>query len=168
MKKLLLIIFVLLLANTVTYGKGIDAYGKGIDAYGKGIDAYMQLLRYKDARTQKEVVITEVMQLTDKESSVFWPVYREYELEFNKLIDYRVELIKEFLINYDILTDEKASELVKKVFKLEKTKIKLQKKYFKKFKKALSATIAAKFMQLEKQINLLIDLQIYSELPFIK
>jgi len=161
MKKLLLIIFVLLLANTVTYGKGIDAYGKGIDAY-------MQLLRYKDARTQKEVVITEVMQLTDKESSVFWPVYREYELEFNKLIDYRVELIKEFLINYDILTDEKASELVKKVFKLEKTKIKLQKKYFKKFKKALSATIAAKFMQLEKQINLLIDLQIYSELPFIK
>jgi hypothetical protein len=154
MKKLLLVIIVLLLANTVSYGKGIDAY--------------MQLLRYKDARTQKDVIITEVMQLTDKESSDFWPVYREYELEFNKLIDDRIELIKEFLINYDILTDEKASELAKKVFKLEKRKTKLKIKYFKRFKKALSATIAAKFIQLENQINLVVDLQMYSELPFIK
>jgi hypothetical protein len=54
------------------------------------------------------------------------------------------------------------------VFALEKRRTKLKKKYFKKVEKALSATIAAKFIQVESQINLLADLQIASELPLIK
>jgi hypothetical protein len=44
----------------------------------------------------------------------------------------------------------------------------LKKKYFKKFDKVLPSKTVAKFFQLENQINLLIDLQIASELPFIK
>ncbi len=153
MKKLLLIIIVLLLTNTVSYGKGIDPY--------------IEILR-SDARSQKVAVITEAMQFTGKESSAFWPVYREYELELSEIMDDRIDLIKDFFQNYDNLIDEKAKELARKVFALEKRRTKLKKKYFKKFEKALSATIAAKFIQVENQINLLIDLQIASELPLIK
>ena len=152
MKKLLLIIIVLLLANTISYGNGVDAY--------------IELLK-SDIRTQKVAVITEAMQFTDEESSAFWPVYRKYELELSEIMDDRIELIKDFFQNYDNLTDEKARELAKKVFALEKRRTKLKKKYFKRFEKALSATIAAKFIQVENQINLLIDLQIASELPLI-
>ncbi len=144
---------VLLLANSVTYGSGLDAY--------------IQLLR-SDARTEKAAVITEAMQFTDEESSAFWPVYREYELELSKIIDDRIELIKDYSQVYDRLTDEKARELARKVFAIEKRRTKLKKKYFKRFSKALSPTIAAKFIQVENQINLLIDLQIASELPLIK
>ena len=54
------------------------------------------------------------------------------------------------------------------MFALEKRRTKLKKKYFKKFEKALSAITAAKFIQVENQINLLIDLQIASDLPLIK
>ncbi len=77
-------------------------------------------------------------------------------------------MIKDYVQNYDNLTDGKARELARKVFSLEKRRTKLKKKYFKRFEKALSATIAAKFIQVENQINLLIDLQIASELPLIK
>jgi hypothetical protein len=153
MKKLLFIIIVLLLANTVSYGKGVDAY--------------IELLK-SDMRTQKVAVITEAMQFTDKESSAFWPVYKKYEFELSEIIDDRIELIKNYVQNYDNLTDEKARQLAKKVFALEKRRTKLKKKYFKRFEKALSSTIAAKFIQVERQINLLIDLQIASELPLIK
>ncbi|MHC4455286.1 MAG: hypothetical protein ACYSWS_11450 [Planctomycetota bacterium] len=153
MKKLLFIIIVLLLANSVSYGSGVDAY--------------IQLLR-SDARTQKATVIADAMQFTDKESSAFWPVYREYELELSKIIDDRIELIKDYAENYDKLTDEKSRELARKVFAMEKRRTKLKKKYFKKISRALSATIAAKFIQVENQINLLIDLQIASQLPLIK
>jgi hypothetical protein len=153
MKKLLIVIIVSLLVNSVSYGKGVDAY--------------IQLLR-SDARTQKAAVITEAMQFTDEESSAFWPVHREYELELSEIIDNRIELIKDYAQNYDNLTDEKARELAKKVFAMEKRRTKLKKKYFKKFEKALSATIAAKFIQVENQINLLVDLQIASGLPLIK
>ncbi len=153
MKKLLFVIIALFLINTVTYGSGIDAY--------------IELLR-SDARTQKVAVVAEALQLTDEESTAFWPVHREYELELSKIIDDRIELIKNYAQNYDNLTNEKAKELARKVFALEKRRTKLKKKYFKKFEKALSAIIAAKFIQVESQINLLIDLQIASELPLIK
>ena len=153
MKKLLLIIIVLLLVNTV--------------AYGKDVDAYVELLK-SDVRTQKVAIISKALQFTNEESSAFWPVHREYELENSKIIDDRIELINNYVQNYDNLTDEKARELAKKVFALEKKRTKLKKKYFKRFERALSATIAAKFIQVENQINLLIDLQIASELPLIK
>ncbi len=153
MKKLLLVIIVLLFANTVSYGKGVDAY--------------VELLK-SDVRTQKVAVITEAMQFTDEESSAFWPVHREYELELSEIIDDRIELIRDYVQNYDNLTDEKARELTKKVFALEKRRTKLKKKYCKRFERALSATIALKFLQVENQISLLIDLQIASELPLIK
>ncbi len=153
MKKLLLVIVVLLLANTVTYGKGVETY--------------IELLK-SDIRTQKVAIITQAMGLTDEESSAFWPVHREYELELSKMIDDRIALIKDYIQNFDDLTDEKAREIAKRVFALEKRRTKLKKKYFKRFERALSATIAAKFIQVENQINLLIDLQIASELPLIK
>ena len=153
MKKLLLIIIVLLLVNTV--------------AYGKDVDAYVELLK-SDVRTQKVAIISKALQFTYEESSAFWPVHREYELELSKIIDDRIELINNYVQNYDNLTDEKARELARKVFALEKRRTKLKKKYFKRFERALSATIAAKFIQVENQISLLIDLQIASELPLIK
>jgi hypothetical protein len=154
MKKLLLIIVILLLANTVSYGGDVTGY--------------IELLK-SDMRTEKVAIITEAMQLTKEEASVFWPVQREYELELSHLIDDDIGVIRDYVQHYENLTDEKAGELVDRVFVLEKKRLKLKKKYFKKFEKALSTTIAAKFMlQVEEQINLLIDLQIASELPLIK
>jgi len=153
MKKLLLVIVALFLVNTVSYGGDVEAY--------------IELLK-SDLRTQKVAVLTEAMRFTDEGSTVFWPIHREYELELSKIIDDRIELIKDYAQNYDNLTNEKAKELARKVFALEKRRTKLKKKYFKKFEKALSAIIAAKFIQVESQINLLVDLQIASELPLIK
>jgi len=66
------------------------------------------------------------------------------------------------------MTDEKAKELVDRALRLEGKRTKLKKKYFKKFDKVLPSKTVAKFFQLENQINLLIDLQIASELPLIK
>ncbi|MCP4273899.1 MAG: hypothetical protein GY781_18405, partial [Gammaproteobacteria bacterium] len=113
-------------------------------------------------------VITESMQLTEKGASAFWPIHREYEIELSRIVDDRIDLIKDYAENHDNLTNEKAKELAGKVFALEKRRTKLKKKYFKKFEKALSAIVAARFIQVENQINLLIDLQIASELPLIK
>jgi hypothetical protein len=153
MKKLLFIIIALLLVNTV--------------AYGKGVDRFIALLK-SNVNAEKKVILSQAMWLTHGESSAFWPVYREYELELNKIIDDRIELLRDFAQNYNNLTDAKAKELARKVFALEKRRTKLKKKYFRRFERALSATIAAKFIQVENQINLLIDLQIASELPLIK
>ena len=130
------------------------------------VDSYVEMLR-TDVRAEKVAVITEVMAFTDAESEVFWPIYREYELELAKIFDDRLANIKKYAENFEGMDDTTADELVATSFKLGEKRHKLQKSYYTKFKKALGAKRAARFMQLENQINLLIDLQIAGNLPLI-
>ena len=53
------------------------------------------------------------------------------------------------------------------VLALEENRTDLKKKYFERFREALSPIQAARFLQTENQINLLIDLQIASQIPLI-
>ncbi len=54
-------------------------------AYGQ-VDSYVELLR-SDIRTEKQAILTQVMQFSDEQASVFWPIYREYDLELSKYAD---------------------------------------------------------------------------------
>ena len=130
------------------------------------MDSYIEMLR-SDVRTEKVAVITEVMMFTDPESEAFWPIYREYELELAKIFDDRLANIKKYAEHYEHLDDATADELIIAAFKVDEKRHKLQKSYYTKFKKALGAKRAAKFMQLEHQIDLLIDLQIAANLPLV-
>ncbi|MCK6620241.1 MAG: hypothetical protein HUU32_19650 [Calditrichaceae bacterium] len=132
--------------------------------FAQEVDSFIELLR-SDVKTQKKGIITEVMEFSEAEAAAFWPVYRNYEVEQDKLADARIALIKDYAANYKTMVDAKATELMDKAFKFREERLKLQKKYFKEFSKILSPTKAAKWAQLEDQITLLIDLQIASELP---
>ncbi|MCZ6754272.1 MAG: hypothetical protein O7E49_03065 [Gemmatimonadetes bacterium] len=130
-------------------------------------DAYVELLR-SDVKTQRVAIITEVMQFSDSASAVFWPIYRDYEFEATKIGDDMLALIKDYAANYDSLSDEMAKDLAKRSLKIGDDRLKLRKKYFKRVEKALGSVTAAKFLQIENQIALLIDLQIAQSLPLIQ
>ncbi len=130
-------------------------------------DAYVELLR-SDVKTQRVAIITEVMQFSDSASAVFWPIYRDYEFEATKIGDDMLALIKDYAANYDSLSEEMAKDLAKRSLKIGDDRLKLRKKYFKRVEKALGSVTAAKFLQIENQIALLIDLQIAQSLPLIQ
>jgi hypothetical protein len=128
------------------------------------LSAYAELLR-SDVRAQKVAIITEVMGFTDAEDAAFWPIYREYDLEMAKLGDERVALIAEYAKNYANVTDELADRLASRALELESRRQELKGQVYQKVKKALSPLTAARFLQVEHQLLLLIDLQIASALP---
>ena len=130
-------------------------------------DAYLELVR-SDLKADRVALVTVTMGFTDAEAEIFWPIYREYEFDRDKLGDEKISIINDYAENYETMTDEVAQELMERVFKTEENQIKLQKKYFKKMQKALPATIAAKFFHLERQIILRINLQIAAELPLLE
>jgi hypothetical protein len=125
---------------------------------------YVELLR-SDLRAQKVAVITEVMQFTEDEDAKFWPVYREYEVALAKINDDRMKLVTDYADSYDTLTDQTADRLVQDALGLEARRHALMVEYYDRFKKVLPAKTAARFMQVENQILLLLDLQIASSLP---
>jgi hypothetical protein len=136
----------------------------GDDTRELNLRAYGELLR-SDIRAQKVAVITEVMQFTDAEDQKFWPIYREYEAELAKLNDDRVALIKDYAMNYDNLTDASADKLALGALDLESRRHALKVKYYDRYKSALPAKTAARYLQVENQILLLLDLQIAASLP---
>jgi hypothetical protein len=128
---------------------------------------YFDLLR-SDIRAEKEGIVREVMQLNNEESTTFWPVYRNYEHELTQLNDQKLLLIVDYADSYESMTDRMAEDLMQRAFKLQQDRIKLRKQFFDLMKREVSTTTAVKFFQLEHQLGLIVDLQIVSELPFIK
>jgi hypothetical protein len=128
--------------------------------------SYFELLR-QDLGTKKVALITEVMQFTDEESEVFWPLYREFDFEKSKLGDETLKLIKDYAAHYENITDEKAVELMNTNFDLQKKELDLKRNYLKKFGKVIAPARAVKFMQVMNQIEMIIDIQIASQLPLV-
>jgi hypothetical protein len=134
------------------------------DAREANLRAYTELLR-SDLRSQKAAIITDVMNFTEEEDAKFWPIYREYETELSKINDDRIALIKEYADAYENMTDAIADKLARGALDLEARRHAVKVKYYDRFKSALSAKTAARFLQVENQILLILDLQIASSLP---
>jgi hypothetical protein len=151
-------------AQTKTQTTESKAAASPTDAQMKNLDAYIDLLR-KDVRQQKEEIMGSVMVLSATDAAKFWPIYGEYDKELTKLNDQRAENIKEYARTYNELTDEKADELIQKSLAYQKQRIELLARTYDRVKEALGGITAARFVQVEHQLLLLIDLEIVSALP---
>ena len=129
--------------------------------------AFIELAR-SDIRTEKALIVAENIQFTGDEAVEFWPLHREYDLELNKLLDRRLALISQFASQYGTMTEDQAKDLAKNAFAIEEKRTDLKRKYFKKFIKVIPAVKAARFFQIENQINMALDLQVAGMLPLIK
>ena len=67
-----------------------------------------------------------------------------------------------------LLTDADADTFVKEWFSLQTDRTKLRQKYYGKISKATSSLVAARFLQVENTLGMLIDLNIAAELPLLE
>lgn len=118
-----------------------------------------------DVRADRTKIITAVMKFSDKDATAFWPIYRQYEADQTRINDQRVAVIKEYAASFTTLTDAQASSLTERSLDFERARADLDKKYLKTFGKALPGVVVAKFFQLQHRLNLLIDLDLASQLP---
>ena len=152
MKKLLSILSVVLISTAI---------------YAQSDNDYLELAR-DVLKTEKKAAIAEVMQLTEVESTPFWTLYNEYQGKLYLVQNKRIALIKDFANNYENLSDEKADQLWINAMAINQEVLKLEKQYYKKFKKILSAGKAARFFQAENKIETMIDAQLALEIPLIE
>jgi hypothetical protein len=131
------------------------------------LSAYAELLR-SDVRAEKVAIITEVMGFSEAEDAAFWPIYREYDAEMSKLGDERVALIADYAKNYEQMTDATADSLATKALDLQRRRQAVEAKYYERIKAVLKPRQALRYLQVEHQLLLLIDLQIAASLPIAK
>ena len=134
--------------------------------FAQTMDDYLEVAR-EVLSTEKKVAVAENMQLTETESGPFWELYNEYNAELYKVHTERVNIIKAFAANYESMTDEKADALLNASFDYQTKLLKLNKTYYKKFKKILRAGKAALYFQLENKIATLINAELALEIPLL-
>ena len=139
----------------------------GTTLFAQTLDDYMEVQRGV-LKTEKKAVVAEAMQFTDAESTVFWPLYNEYNDKKYTLNTKVYQLIKKFADNYETMSDETAIELWQENMKIKQELMKLEKSYFKKFQGILSGKKATRYMQLENKIKALINAEIALEIPLME
>lgn len=127
----------------------------------------IELLR-SDIKTEKKAILAESLQMTEAQSQKFWPLYREFEAELDKINDVRLPLQTEYLEKNGKLTADRMKDLSLKILDTEEDRLDLMKKYFKKISKDVSVDVAARFLQVEGFIQNLLRLKVASEMPLIK
>ncbi len=128
------------------------------------IDSVIEVAR-AGMRADKATVITATMNFSDKDGAAFWPIYRQYEHERSLLGDGRFAVIKQYTQKYPNLSDAEAKAMAERMFDYDARLAALKKKYYKKFNKVLPALTVTKFFQLDRRIDLLVDMQVESSLP---
>ncbi len=131
------------------------------------LKAYVDLLR-KDVKKEKVSILTDLMNLTPDEAAKFWPIYNDYDKALTVLADERVALIKLYADSYGNLTPAIATKLATGALDLDAKRNQLKREYVHKFSQAISPILAARFLQIENQIEKILDLQIASSLPVIE
>jgi predicted ribosome quality control (RQC) complex YloA/Tae2 family protein len=144
-----------------------SAQSTATDAKEKNIQEYIELMR-SNVRDEKAEIMGAVMQLSIDDAAKFWPIYSEYDAELSKLNNLRVANIEDYARNYSQMTDEKADELIQRSLDYQKQRGELLAKYYQIMKQSLGAVTAARFLQVEHQLLLIIDLQIASSLPIVQ
>ena len=128
------------------------------------IDSAIAVVR-ANMQAERTTLITAGMNFNDKDGAAFWPIYQQYEYERFRLDDRRAAVIKQYTQKYPTLTDAEAKAMAEQMLDCESRLAELKKKYYKKFNKVLPGLTVTKFLQLERRIDLMMDLQVESSLP---
>ena len=139
----------------------------GIAVAAENLEGEIELLR-SDIKSGKVELVKNTVNVQGAKADAFWPVYREYQGELDKIGDKRLAMIKDYAAHYDAMTDDKAKMLANQALDLQAQRTSLLKKYFKKFDKVLGSTDAAKLVQVESLVNSLMDVQVAASIPLIK
>ncbi|MGH8580012.1 MAG: hypothetical protein ACREVK_07815 [Gammaproteobacteria bacterium] len=138
-----------------------------LPVYGADTDDESELLR-AEMRLDKEQIITDSMQFSDAEAEKFWPVYNAYAGQLKLNSDELKALIEQYFKIMNAVDEKTAKELVGKAIANEKKELDLMIRYFPKFSQAIGAPRAAKFYQVERQINRILRAKIASLIPLAK
>lgn len=130
-------------------------------------NSYVEIVR-STIKTEKKALIAEVMQLTDDEGSVFWPVYNEYEEQLYKINTDYFTVVKEFADNYEKMSKEVAADILTKANKIALDKAKLEKTYIKKMMKVISPQKTLRYFQASNKIEVMIEAELAAEIPLLE
>jgi len=127
-------------------------------------DADIALLR-QDIRAMKMQVIGENMSVSDTEAHKFWPIYKHYADDLHEVNNTKYALLKQYAEAWSTMTDHDALIYVRHWMEVDAEAQALRLKYVPVVSQALPGRKAATFFQLDRRLSMMVDLQLFSQIP---
>jgi hypothetical protein len=127
-------------------------------------DEDIALLR-QDLRAKKMQVIGQNMSLSEEEGLKFWPIYNHYVKDLQAVNDQKYALLKQYAETWSTMTDQDALIYVRHWLEADGDAQALRLKYVPVVSQVLPGRKAATFFQLDRRLNMMVDLQLFSQIP---
>jgi hypothetical protein len=127
-------------------------------------DEDIALLR-QDLRAKKMQVIGQNMSLSDQEGEKFWPVYNHYVKDLMAVNDQKYALLKQYAEMWETMSDQDALIYVRRWLEVDGQAQALRLQYVPVVSQVLPGRKAATFFQLDRRLNMIVDLQLFSQIP---
>jgi Spy/CpxP family protein refolding chaperone len=127
----------------------------------------LDMLR-KDIRSQKKQLMAQNLTLTDAEATKFWPIYDQYVGELRKIKDKQYAMFQDYADRFGRLSDDQAEGLLKQLLDVDIACAQLRAKYLPIVSKAIGGKKGATWGQLDRRIQMMVDLQLSSKTPLVQ
>jgi len=127
-------------------------------------DEDIALLR-QDIRAMKMQVIGQNMSLSNGEAEKFWPIYKHYADDLHEVNNSKYELLKQYAETWATMTDQDALIYVRHWMEVDAEAQALRLKYVPAVTQVLPGRKAATFFQLDRRLSMIVDLQLFSQIP---
>jgi hypothetical protein len=127
-------------------------------------DEDIALLR-RDLRAMKMQVIGQNMSLSEEEGQKFWPIYNHYVKDLQQVNDRKYALLKQYAEMWATMSDQDAMIYVRNWLEADGQAQALRLKYVPVVSQVLPGRKAATFFQVDRRLNMMIDLQLFSQIP---
>jgi Spy/CpxP family protein refolding chaperone len=166
----LLVVSVMFACNVSMFAQGsqkpASQSASGTGAQSNVKDQDIEMLR-ADIRAQRKQITAQNMTLTADEATKFWPIFEQYRQEAIKPNDERWAVIQDYAANYDTMTNAQAHSYINRVTAVDQQLLALRMKYVPVFEKVISAKKTALWYQIDRRIDLLINLQFSTLIPMV-
>lgn len=121
-------------------------------------------------RVDRNLFVSNVMQLTDAEAKNFWPVYETYLEGLEQINRNFSEIIQSyvFALRSNSLTEDVAKQLTDKFLVAQEGEIKLRKSYAANLAKVVPGKTVARALQLENKIRAVAWYGLASQIPLVR
>ena len=120
-----------------------------------------------ELKADRQAVVAANLPLSEGESKVFWPVYKEYRGEVEKLGDRTAKLVAAYAANYETMDDPKATAFFNEWQSIERDRSAVRDKYVPRIRKVLPAQKAARYFQIENKMDAIVNLGLAADIPLV-
>ena len=115
--------------------------------------------------TQRRVLVSGALPLTDAESKAFWTLYDDYEKE-RRAIELRANrLVADFVASASSMTDAQAKAMLAEALAVDEARLELRRAYTERMAKAVPPRKLVRFFQIDNKLDSVVRADISKQIP---